>query len=77
VELIACWLVLAVPLIAFYFAGWGAVLLDDRRRARLRRQGRCLGCGYEVAGLRGRCPECGAKIADAAGEHAGSNHRCG
>ncbi|MEZ0267835.1 MAG: hypothetical protein ACAI43_24170, partial [Phycisphaerae bacterium] len=35
---------------------WARSLLRDRRR---RRQGRCLGCGYDLRGSSGACPECG------------------
>lgn len=34
------------------FVGWG-------RRARRRRRGLCVGCGYDMAGIDGVCPECG------------------
>lgn len=31
------------------------------RRARRRRGGLCVGCGYDLAGVASRCPECGAE----------------
>ena len=31
------------------------------RRARRRKQGRCLTCGYDLRGSAGTCPECGAE----------------
>lgn len=57
---------------AFWGAAWfGIVRLPGAARAyskrrqerRLREQGRCVGCGYELAGVRDRCPECGREIA--------------
>ncbi|HSI37414.1 MAG TPA: hypothetical protein VK986_27745 [Tepidisphaeraceae bacterium] len=35
---------------------WTRSVLRQRRR---RRQGRCLGCGYDLRGSSGACPECG------------------
>lgn len=45
----------------FYAAVAGAILFAPGavRRARRRRRGRCLACGYDVRGL-DTCPECGA-----------------
>ena len=31
----------------------------DRRRVRWAREGRCVGCGYDLSGVSGKCPECG------------------
>jgi hypothetical protein len=31
----------------------------DRRRVRWSREGRCVGCGYDLSGVSGKCPECG------------------
>jgi hypothetical protein len=46
------------------FASLSALVLDAApalRRARRMRQGRCITCGYDLAGTAsgGRCPECG------------------
>ena len=35
----------------------------DRRRVRWSREGRCVGCGYDLSGVRGKCPECGREAA--------------
>jgi hypothetical protein len=35
----------------------------DRRRVRWRREGRCVGCGYDLSGVSGTCPECGREAA--------------
>ena len=43
---------------------WIAVRRRRRERARRQSSGRCLRCGYDLAGLTsGRCPECGASAA--------------
>jgi hypothetical protein len=31
----------------------------DRRSVRWPREGRCVGCGYDLSGVSGKCPECG------------------
>jgi hypothetical protein len=31
----------------------------DRRSVRWSREGRCVGCGYDLSGVSGKCPECG------------------
>jgi hypothetical protein len=35
----------------------------DRRHVRWAREGRCVGCGYDLSGVTGPCPECGRKAA--------------
>ena len=48
------WLVLlltATPTLVF--------LYRDRRSARRSREGRCVGCGYDLSRVNGKCPECG------------------
>jgi hypothetical protein len=40
------------------------VLLSlDRQAVRWSREGRCLGCGYDLSGVSGKCPECGRNAA--------------
>jgi len=36
--------------------------LQRRKEERLRSQGRCRGCGYDIRTLVERCPECGMKV---------------
>jgi hypothetical protein len=61
VPLMPIWLGFAVNTIlyALPFAGLAVLGLCWRAWAR-RRRGRCVRCGYEVAGLAPPCPECGA-----------------
>ena len=35
----------------------------DRRSVRWAREGRCVGCGYDLSGVSGKCPECGREAA--------------
>lgn len=50
-----------VPLLLIYPAI--ALYLGPYRRYRRRRKGRCVGCGYHLAGnVSGVCPECGHQI---------------
>jgi hypothetical protein len=48
---------------AFYAGAWWLILLAPRRIRRVlrKRGGRCVKCGYDLAGLAqaGACPECG------------------
>lgn len=60
------WRLIAVP----YWAPFGLLvlhpvgrLLGSLRRARRRRQLRCVQCGYDLRATPGRCPECGAATA--------------
>jgi hypothetical protein len=39
------------------------IFYRDRRSVRWRREGRCLGCGYDLSGVSGKCPECGREAA--------------
>jgi hypothetical protein len=42
-------------------AGW--LFHRDRRSVRWSREGRCVGCGYDLSGVSGKCPECGREAA--------------
>ena len=60
--------VLSVPFWALVVVTLALPLSALRRRARdrrLRREGRCPNCGYDLRASPGRCPECG-QLADAA-----------
>lgn len=39
-----------------------ALFYDDRRSRRWTREGRCVGCGYDLSGASGKCPECGRGV---------------
>ncbi|MDB5320374.1 MAG: hypothetical protein JWN40_2005 [Phycisphaerales bacterium] len=62
---LACrWLVLPLLILP---GAWGWSYVSRTRRAKLRRQGRCPSCGYDLRATPDRCPECGMKPnADAA-----------
>ena len=60
-----CWFVVATS--AILPAYW-LVLRRRWRRERLRDQGRCERCGYDVRANPDRCPECGTPVA-AEGDH--------
>jgi hypothetical protein len=51
IPLWASFCVLLVPTIWLFYR--------DRRRVRWSREGRCVGCGYDLSGVSGKCPECG------------------
>ncbi len=48
-------------------------LRSDYRRQRRRKEGRCLDCGYDLAGnVSGVCPECGTPTTESANKRGGS-----
>jgi hypothetical protein len=60
---IPAWRVIAIPYwapFAFFSMHPLARRLAASRRARRRRRGLCVACGYDLRASRARCPECGA-----------------
>ena len=52
------WLPCAVAVVSTAF-----LFYRDRRSARRSREGRCVGCGYDLSGVSAKCPECGREAA--------------
>jgi hypothetical protein len=48
---------------AMSFIGWVLAVRSTNRRARRRLAGKCVACGYDLAGNKsGTCPECGRSV---------------
>lgn len=60
-----CWM--GVLVFGVMPAWRGVVWSRERRRRALRRQGRCIRCGYDLRATPGRCPECGLKVGEGQG----------
>lgn len=60
-----CWM--GVLVFGVMPAWRGVVWSRERRRRKLRREGRCIGCGYDLRATPGRCPECGLEVGEGQG----------
>jgi hypothetical protein len=61
-----------VPLLLIAILAVGFSILQQSRKDRRLKEGRCLHCGYDLRASTGRCPECGRAIpSEEAGENQG------
>ena len=51
-----------VPLLLIAILAVGFSILQQSKKERWRKEGRCLHCGYDLRASTGRCPECGRAI---------------